>query len=50
MDQVPRKWGPGLKGNEGNISATEPSQTLKSGGLSAVQLFLGSRFVALVVS
>lgn len=28
MDQVSRKWGPGLKANEGNVSATEPSRTL----------------------
>lgn len=43
MDQVFRKWGPGLKANEGNVSATEPSRTLNSGGRRAVQLPFGSR-------
>ncbi|KAK1133304.1 hypothetical protein K0M31_011120 [Melipona bicolor] len=37
MDQAPRKWGPGLKANEDNVSATEPSRTLKSGGRRTVQ-------------
>lgn len=32
MDQAPTKWGSGLKANEGNVSATEPSRTLRSRG------------------
>ncbi|XP_032682913.1 uncharacterized protein LOC116849658 isoform X2 [Odontomachus brunneus] len=32
MDQVPTKWGSGLKANEGNVSATELSRTLRSRG------------------
>lgn len=42
MDQVTRKWGPGLKANEGNVSATEPSQTLKSRGREQVDAFFAS--------
>lgn len=32
MDQASTKWGSGLKANEGNVSATEPSRTLRSRG------------------
>lgn len=42
MDQVPRKWGPGLKANEGNVSATEPSRTLRSRGREYSSGVLGS--------
>lgn len=28
MDQATTKWGSGLKANQGNVSATEPSRTL----------------------
>ncbi|KAG7199408.1 hypothetical protein KM043_014037 [Ampulex compressa] len=44
MDQPPRKWGPGLKAKEGNLSATEPSRTLKSlGRLDASRPLPGAR-------
>lgn len=29
MDQATTKWGSGLKANQGNVSATEPSRTLE---------------------
>ncbi|KAK2588377.1 hypothetical protein KPH14_004391 [Odynerus spinipes] len=46
MDQVHSKWGPGLKAKEANLSATEPSRTLKRRGRSLLLFFLSAILLA----